>query len=69
MDKEIILGVAVAVLFFVVSQKKVYDMTNKYVSDELDELGCPTQKGLLVHAVVAGLLFYGVNWLVKNYVR
>ncbi len=62
----LLLGFAVAVIFFVISQKNVYEFTNKYIGDELDELGCPTQKGLLIHAIVAGVLFYFVTYLLKK---
>jgi hypothetical protein len=66
MDKLLLLGFAVAVIFFVVSQKNVYEFTNKYVGDELDELGCPNQKGILVHAIVAGVLFYLASYLLEK---
>ena len=69
MDKEFILSIIVAIIIYVVSQKKVYDATNKYIGDEVDELGTPTQKGILVHAVIGGLLFGCVSWLVKKYVK
>ena len=65
--EKIILSLAVMVIIFVVSQKKVYDMTNKYIGDEVDEIGCPTQKGILVHAVIGGLLLGLVAWLVEKY--
>jgi len=57
-DTTVVLALAVAVIFYAVSQKQVYDMTNKVLNKEAtDELGKPTQKGLIVHAVVAGVLF------------
>jgi uncharacterized protein (DUF2062 family) len=62
----LLLGFAVAVIFFVISQKNVYEFTNKFIGDELDELGNPTQKGLLIHAVVAGVLFYVTAYLLKK---
>jgi hypothetical protein len=61
-----LLGFAVAVIVYVVSQKKVYELTNKLIGDLVDELGMPTQKGILVHAVVAGVLFYLVSMYIKQ---
>lgn len=66
MDAELILGFAVAVIVFVISQKKVYDITNRFIGDMTDELGIPTQKGIFIHAVIAGILFYIVTFLLKK---
>lgn len=67
MNKELLLALAVAVIVFVVSQKKVYELTNRVVGDLVDELGAPTQKGVVVHALVGGVLFYVASWLVNKY--
>lgn len=65
-NKELILAIVVAIIFYVLSQNSVYDFTSKYIDDQVDELGKPTQKGILVHSVIGGLLFMMVAWLVKK---
>ena len=63
---ELLLGLAVAVIVYVVSQKKVYEITNRFIGDLVDELGMPTQKGIFVHSIVAGILFYIFTMLMKK---
>lgn len=61
-------AVLVAVIFWVLSQKFMYDLTNKVISTE-DASGNPSSKGVLVHAVVAGLLMLVLCWLKRRYMQ
>jgi len=58
MQRDINLAFAVAVIIYVMNQKKVYEITNRFFSNSIDELEMPTQKGILMHALFAGILFY-----------
>jgi hypothetical protein len=67
MDKELIFALIFVVLIYVLSQRKVFQLTNRIFSDSVDELDRPTQKGLMLHALIGGILFYAIAFLVKNY--
>jgi hypothetical protein len=67
MDKDLLFALIIIVLMYVLSQKKVYHLTNRIFSDSLDELDRPTQKGIILHALFGGLLFYAISYLVKSY--
>jgi hypothetical protein len=71
MYKESILSIAVAIIIFVINQKKVYDFTSQlsFMQDNVDELGCPTQKGILIHSILGGIIFLGVAYFVKTYIK
>lgn len=61
-------AVVVAVIFWVLSQHKVYDLTNKILPiPTLDASGTPSQYGILIHAIVAGLLMIVLCWLKARY--
>ena len=50
-----------ALLFFVVANPKVYSLVQSLLGGVVtvaDHSGCPTQEGVLVHAVVFGLVCY-----------
>jgi len=55
-------AVIVAVIFWLVSMKAVYDLTNQYIGGTEDANGCPNNKGIIIHAVVAGVLFWVICW-------
>lgn len=59
-------AVVVAVIFWVLSQRQVYDLTNR-VLPTLDASGAPSNTGILIHAVVAGLLMVVLCWLKARY--
>ncbi len=59
-------AVVVAIIFWVLSQRKVYELTNR-VLPTLDEAGAPSNMGVLIHAIVAGLLMIVVCWLKARY--
>jgi hypothetical protein len=67
MDKDLIFVMIIIILIYVLSQKKVYHLTNRVFSDSLDELDRPTQKGIILHSLFAGILFYSISYLVKSY--
>lgn len=53
--------VIMAVLFFIVANPKVYSLVQGLLGGVVhvaDSSGCPTQEGVLVHAVVFGLVCY-----------
>lgn len=67
MDKELIFVVVIVVLMYVLSQKKVYELSNKFLKDTTDELGRPTQKGIILHSLFGGILFYGISFIVRSF--
>ena len=69
MDKELIFAGIIILLIYVLSQKKVYDLSNRILVDTTDELGRPTQKGLIIHAILGGMIFYGLSFLVRFLVK
>lgn len=65
MKSLFLLSFGITIIFYVISQKNVYEFTNRLVGDELDELGCPTQKGILFHSLIAGGLFYMMSYILE----
>jgi hypothetical protein len=48
-------------VFLVINSQRTYSLTNAYIAEPLnlefmDDYGNPTQTGMIVHALVAGLL-------------
>ena len=53
--------VIMAIIFFIVANPKVYSVVQGLLGNVVnvaDAYGCPTQEGVLVHAVVFGLVCY-----------
>jgi hypothetical protein len=52
------------IVFLIVSMPLTYKLTNSLLGGILgklaDDSGCPTNTGLLVHALVFGLIVYGL---------
>jgi hypothetical protein len=67
MDKELIFVIIIVILYYVLSQRKVYELSNNFLKDTTDELGRPTQKGIILHSLFGGILFYGISWIVRSF--
>ena len=66
MDKELIFAGIIIILMYVLTQRKVYELSNKILKDTTDELGRPTQKGIILHSLFGGILFYGISFIVRQ---
>ena len=52
--------VAASVLFFVIASPCTYGVVHSLTGLVLDKKGCPSYLGVLIHAVVFGLLLYAM---------
>ena len=50
--------VAASILFFVIASPCTYGVVHSLTGLVLDKKGCPSYLGVLIHAVVFGLLLY-----------
>ena len=71
MDIKIVASLESAVLFLIISSPFVYTLTQKVFGKAFTVAnnGCPTKAGLILHAVVFGLIVYAlmhVNTKYKN---
>jgi hypothetical protein len=56
MEHIILHSIQAALLFFIISSPIVYNFVNQFIMVAVK--GCPTTKGLIVHSIVYGLLYY-----------
>lgn len=63
MDHNLRESILAAVLFYILSMPSTYSMVNGLIGNFITTsfAGVPTESGLVVHAVVAGVLFYVAN--------
>ena len=59
-DKKISATIQSMIIFIIISLPITYKLTNSILGKLADHYGCPTTLGLIVHAIVFGLIVFGL---------
>ena len=64
--QKFIISIMSACIFYIVMNKEIFELTNKYLGNWIVKGGCPTKEGFILHSFVFALIAFGTMIIRKQ---